>query len=344
MKSFKNFVKEDLRKWFSKTNPEGDWKRINSKGEVAGPCAREPGEPKPKCMSKKTRAQLSKSERAAAVAVKRKHDPVADRAGKGSSPVNVSNYGKGKLSKESVEEACWVGYKAQGLKKKGNRMVPNCVPEEIIPEKWSSKYKSSIDCSNPKGFSQKAHCQSVKKNEEMEEAANAAQQAAIAIAMRKAGKKPKNYTSESESRIPKKPGQPDKSDKHSDLYTDEDPKGTIHGLKFATTDDAKESVSKIRNSGRSHAHKIQAAVAMEQRARAAGKASASAVYRRYINVMKDKTERMNEDGVAAIGGSAGPTNVTGVATSTDPVSATAVNRKKRKSVVLMNMIKRKPQI
>ena len=27
-----------------------------------------------------------------------------------------------------------------------------------ITEKWSQKYKRSIDCSNPKGFSQKAHC------------------------------------------------------------------------------------------------------------------------------------------------------------------------------------------
>ena len=26
-------------------------------------------------------------------------------------------------------------------------------------EKWSDKYKKSIDCDNPKGFSQKAHCQ-----------------------------------------------------------------------------------------------------------------------------------------------------------------------------------------
>ena len=25
-------------------------------------------------------------------------------------------------------------------------------------EDWSNKYKKSIDCSNPKGFSQKAHC------------------------------------------------------------------------------------------------------------------------------------------------------------------------------------------
>jgi len=29
---------------------------------------------------------------------------------------------------------------------------------DYIEEKWSDKYKKSIDCSNPKGFSQKAHC------------------------------------------------------------------------------------------------------------------------------------------------------------------------------------------
>jgi len=88
------------------------------------------------------------------------------------------------------------------------------------------------------------------------------------------------------ARIARKPGQPAGSKKHSDLYTDENPRGTITGLKFATVEDARASVSKIRNSGRSHAHKIQAAVAMEQRARAAGKTSAAAVYRSYINANK----------------------------------------------------------
>ena len=28
---------------------------------------------------------------------------------------------------------------------------------------WSEKYKKSIDCGNPKGFSQRAHCQGKKK-------------------------------------------------------------------------------------------------------------------------------------------------------------------------------------
>ena len=57
---------------------------------------------------------------------------------------------------------------------------------------------------------------------------------------------------------------------------------------------AKASVSKIRNSSRSHAHKIQAAVAMEQRAREMGKTSEAAVYRKFINSMKKKTKKMNE--------------------------------------------------
>ena len=78
------------------------------------------------------------------------------------------------------------------------------------------------------------------------------------------------------------------------MYTDENPKGTIHGLGFKNVATAKASVSKIRNSSRSHAHKIQAAVAMEQRAREMGKTSEAAVYRKYINSMKKKTKKMNE--------------------------------------------------
>lgn len=35
-----------------------------------------------------------------------------------------------KVEKKPVDEACWTGYKQVGLKKKGKRMVPNCVKEE----------------------------------------------------------------------------------------------------------------------------------------------------------------------------------------------------------------------
>jgi cytidyltransferase-like protein len=37
------------------------------------------------------------------------------------------------------------------------------VDEDYIEEKWSAKYKSSINCANPQGFSQRAHCAGRKK-------------------------------------------------------------------------------------------------------------------------------------------------------------------------------------
>ena len=40
---------------------------------------------------------------------------------------------------------------------------------EFITEKWTKKYKKSINCSSPKGFSQKAHCAGRKKNEDVAE-------------------------------------------------------------------------------------------------------------------------------------------------------------------------------
>jgi len=145
----------------------------------------------------------------------------------------------------------------------------------VKKEKWSKKYKDSIDCSNPKGFSQKAHCQGKKEETELE-----------------------NYLNkiiEDNPRIPREKGQKANSKKHSDLYTDENPKGTIHGLKFATVKDAQDSVKKIENSGKKHAHKIQAAVAMEQRAKEMGKTKESAVYRTYIEKMKKITKEKQND-------------------------------------------------
>ena len=104
----------------------------------------------------------------------------------------------------------------------------------------------------------------------------------------------KNLMNE-EPRIPRKKGQPAGSKKHSDLYTDENPRGTIHGLKFATVKDAQQSVKKIEGSGKTHAHKVQAAVAMEQRAREMGKTAEANVYRAYIEKMKKKTKEMQKE-------------------------------------------------
>jgi len=105
------------------------------------------------------------------------------------------------------------------------------------------------------------------------------------------------FAGEDANRIPQKPGQKDKSNKHSDLYTDEDPKGTIHGLKFTDGPSARKSVNKIKSSGRTHAHKIQAAIAMSQRAKVASERAkdpekkkdlgvAHKVYQSYIDTNK----------------------------------------------------------
>ena len=102
---------------------------------------------------------------------------------------------------------------------------------------------------------------------------------------------------EDDARVPRKKGQPAGSDKHSDLYTDENPKGTIHGLGFTDKKKATQSVNKIKNSGKTHAHKIQAAIAMGQRAKVASKRAkdpekkkdlgqASKVYQDFINKNK----------------------------------------------------------
>ena len=40
--------------------------------------------------------------------------------------------------------------------------------KDFLNEKWSKKYKKSINCSSPKGFSQRAHCAGRKKNESVE--------------------------------------------------------------------------------------------------------------------------------------------------------------------------------
>jgi ribosomal protein S18 acetylase RimI-like enzyme len=103
------------------------------------------------------------------------------------------------------------------------------------------------------------------------------------------------YLFDSNPRIPKKYEGQDPSE-HSDLYTDEDPIGTIQGLGFKDKATAEKSIRLIKNSGKTHAHKIQAAMAMEQRARfhphaTKGIKDAQKIYAAFIEEMKKKTKR-----------------------------------------------------
>jgi len=50
---------------------------------------------------------------------------------------------------EIISEACWKGYKQVGMKKKGKKTVPNCVP---VKEDWNSVNKKD----KTDGLSQKA--------------------------------------------------------------------------------------------------------------------------------------------------------------------------------------------
>jgi hypothetical protein len=235
MAQLMKILKEDLDKWF-KEKWVNIGKKVGGKHPPCGTSGKKSGYAK--CVPAAKAAGMSKKEKESATRRKR-------------AAQNKSNRG---------------GSSGSGGKK------PIYVSTKTKNEDWSEKYKKSINCNNPKGFSQKAHCQSRKKTNE--------------------------YGINEEPRIPRKPGQKANSKKHSDLFTDENPKGTIKGLGFKNVEIAEKSVSKIENSGKSHAHKIQAAIALEQRARSMNKTSEAAVFRSYIEKMKEKTKNKKNENMA----------------------------------------------
>jgi len=142
----RDLLDEDLRKWFGKgktgSTTGGGWDRYNTKGEKVGKCGdSKEGSAYAACLSKEKAAKLGPDGRAAFVKRKRAAQSKAGDAKKG------------------------------GEKSKGQK--PTFVKtgaSEGLEEKWSQKYKNSINCNNPKGFSQRAHCQGRNKNELVEEA------------------------------------------------------------------------------------------------------------------------------------------------------------------------------
>ena len=77
----KQNLKEDLRKWFKQK-----WVRMDTKGNIKGDCARDPGEGKPKCLPQAKAHALGKEGRASAARRKRREDPNPERRG---APINV---------------------------------------------------------------------------------------------------------------------------------------------------------------------------------------------------------------------------------------------------------------
>ena len=82
-------------------------------------------------------------------------------AGKGDSNRTMGDVAKRRIRRKLVD---WASQKAG---EKAEDIVKNILDKkkegEEVKEGWSDKYKKSIDCDNPKGFSQKAHCAGKKK-------------------------------------------------------------------------------------------------------------------------------------------------------------------------------------
>jgi len=63
----------------------------------------------------------------------------------------------------ALAEACWKGYKAKGLKKKGNRMVPNCVKEGTLDD-LPTQMKNAARKAKAKGEDQVDAVEKVRKD------------------------------------------------------------------------------------------------------------------------------------------------------------------------------------
>ena len=72
------------------------------------------------------------------------------------------------------------------------------------------------------------------------------------------------------SKDPKKGTGKKPKDSGRRLYTDENPKDTV-GIKYATVQDAKETIAKVKRINKPYARKIQILTVVEQRAKVAGK-------------------------------------------------------------------------
>jgi len=134
----KKVTEGNLHQWFKGSKSKdgkGGWVNVVTGGTCASD---EPGEGTPKCVSSSKRASMTKAERLSAARRKKAADP-------------------GQQSKTGAAKPTYVSTDKPKKKKK-----------KSVKEDWSNKYKKSIDCDNPKGFSQRAHCQGrIKKmNEE----------------------------------------------------------------------------------------------------------------------------------------------------------------------------------
>jgi hypothetical protein len=180
---------ENLHKWFKEK-----WVRFGPDGKIRGACARgDDSEGKPKCLPQKKAQNLGKKGRKYAASKKRREDPNPERTGKAKNvatkkktnediPFNECPKCRGPIVHESMmtekQDACYHKVKSRY-------------------KVWPSAYASGalVQC-RKKGASNwgtggKKDESSIMKGI-VDEAGSPAQQAAIAISMKKKGQKPKN--------------------------------------------------------------------------------------------------------------------------------------------------------
>ena len=120
-----------LRDWFKKSkSSDGTPGWVQLGGKYAGkPCAKQPGQKtKPKCGSSKMKRNLNKKEEEKAFRRKNKEDSNPNRKGKAINVKTEETIDQG--FRRLFKEKCWDGYTQKGMKKKGKKLVPNCVKEE----------------------------------------------------------------------------------------------------------------------------------------------------------------------------------------------------------------------
>ena len=168
-----------LRKWFkgskSKDGKPG-WVNVKTGGTCASD---EPGEGTPKCVSSSKRASMTKAQRDSASRRKKAADPNQQSKSGAAKPTYVRTDAKKKMNEDKVlktiakeldgaskmhkgqakkirkhvdsmkkpskiDEKCWVGYTQKGMKKKGKKVVPNCVKEVAPPTDKHERMVKSI--------------------------------------------------------------------------------------------------------------------------------------------------------------------------------------------------------
>ena len=123
-----------LHKWFkgskSKDGKAG-WVNVKTGGTCASD---EPGEGTPKCVSSSKRASMTKAERDSASRRKKAADPNQQQKSGAAKPTYVATDKKKVKEETQIDEKCWDGYTQKGMKKKGKKIVPNCVPVGGVKE------------------------------------------------------------------------------------------------------------------------------------------------------------------------------------------------------------------